>query len=147
MIPDFSTPIARLALVTPIAMKYGLQPSLVAAVCEQESQWELGAVRFEPKFLRKYVEPLNLPLLESLDRSTSWGLMQIMGQVAREYGFTEPLGNLRTPEVAVTYGCKKLQRCFLKHGDDTTSLLAYNGGSNSLYAQQVLARVAHYTNI
>jgi soluble lytic murein transglycosylase-like protein len=147
MIPDLSTPVLRLALVTPIALKYGLQPSVVAAVCEQESGWEPGAVRFEPAFLRHYVAPLNLALLESLSRSTSWGLMQIMGQVAREMGFTDALDTLRTPEVGILYGCKKLQRCYLQHRDDTTSLLAYNGGGNSFYAKQVLARVEHYTNV
>ena len=147
MLPDLSTPIARLALVTPIALKAGLQPSLVAAVCEQESGWEPGAVRFEPAFLRRYVSPLNLPLMESLDRSTSWGLMQIMGQTARELGFTDVLSTLRAPDMVVIYGCKKLQKCFLLHRDDEPSLLAYNGGGNSLYASQVLARVENYTNI
>src|ERR1700733_13115927 len=130
---DLSTPAARLALVTPIAMKFGLQPSLVAAVCEQESDWEPGAVRFEPAFLRHYIAPLALPPLEGLDRAASWGLMQIMGQVAREFGFDGNLNTLRTPELGVLYGCRKLQKCFDVHRDNDTSLLAYNGAGNSHY--------------
>jgi soluble lytic murein transglycosylase-like protein len=141
---DLSTPAARLALVTPIALKFGLQPSLVAAVCEQESGWEPGAVRFEPAFLRHYIAPLNLPFLESLDRATSWGLMQIMGQTAREFGFDGDLPTLRSLDLGVIYGCRKLQKCFDVHRDNETSLLAYNGGGNPHYPGQVLARVKSY---
>lgn len=141
---DLSTPAPRLALVTPMARKYGLEPTLVAAVCEQESGWEPGAVRFEPAFLRRYIEPMNLPLLEALDRATSWGLMQIMGQTAIEFGFAGDLNTLRTPELGVLYGCRKLQKCFSIHGDAETSLLDYNGGGNAFYPAAVLARVRNY---
>lgn len=141
---DLSTPSARLAFVTPYALKYGLQPSIVAAVCEQESTWEPGAVRFEPAFLRHYIQPMNLPLLESLDRATSWGLMQIMGQTAIECGFSGDLNTLRDPALGVDFGCRKLQRCYDVHRDNETSLLAYNGGGNNFYASQVLARVKNY---
>jgi soluble lytic murein transglycosylase-like protein len=143
---DLSTTAARLAFIAPIAAKYGLEATLVAAVCEQESDWEPGAVRFEPGFLKRYVEPLKLgDVLEELDRSTSWGLMQIMGQTARELGYAGSCPSLRDPETAVIYGCKKLQSCFLKNGSHVaTALLAYNGGGNPHYALQVMARIAHY---
>jgi soluble lytic murein transglycosylase-like protein len=141
---DLVTPVQRLAFVTPYALKYGLRPSLVAAVCEQESDWEPGAVRFEPAFLRRYIVPMNLPLLESLDRATSWGLMQLMGQTAIECGFGAPLNTLRSPALGVEYGCRKLQRCYFAHVTDDCSLLSYNGGANHLYADQVLARLKNY---
>ncbi len=146
---DLSTNEARLALVTPWATKYGLDPYLVCAVIEQESGWNPGAARFEPAFLKKYIEPMNLGFLESLDRSTSWGLMQIMGQTAIEFGFDSgenpaELASLRIPDVGVDFGCRKLQKCFDIHKDPETSLLAYNGGANPEYGKQVLARVAHY---
>jgi soluble lytic murein transglycosylase-like protein len=145
---DLSTPQLRLAFVTPTAQKYGLEPALVCAVCEQESGWEPGQARFEPEFLRHYVNPLNLPLLEAFDRATSWGLMQIMGQTAVELGCTGDLSALRTPDLGVTYGCKKLQKCFFAAaGDPTKALLRYNGGGNANYAPEVLARVIHYRNL
>ena len=50
--PDLSTPQSRLLFVTPYAQKYGLEPEIVAAVCEQESGWDPLAVRFEPAFLK-----------------------------------------------------------------------------------------------
>lgn len=134
-----------------MATRYGLAPSLVCAVCEQESDWNCGAVRFEPGFLKRYVDPLNLYLLESLDRSTSWGLMQIMGQTAIEFGWplkVAPLTDLRDPTQGLQFGCKKLQNCFLKHGGNRESaLLAYNGGSNPNYPAEVIARIQHYTNV
>jgi soluble lytic murein transglycosylase-like protein len=137
------------------AAKYGLNPYIVAAVCEQESNWEPGAVRFEPAFLRRYVVPLNLDMFESFNRATSWGLCQVMGQVAVELGFRGDLTLLRDPDAAVDYGCRKLKRCFLQHdvpllSDDTQlatqPLLSYNGGSNPNYATQVLARLPKYEN-
>jgi soluble lytic murein transglycosylase-like protein len=141
---NLSNPAARLAFVAPYAQKFGLDAAIVAAVCEQESGWEPGAVRFEPAFLRRYVVPMNLPLLEGLDRSTSWGLMQIMGQTAIECGFSGNLNTLRDPDLGVYYGCRKLQKCFSIHGDAETALLAYNGGSTAAYPAQVLARVKNY---
>ena len=144
---DLSTPALRLAFVTPIAQKYGLEPSLVCAVCEQESDWEPGAVRFEPAFLRHYVAPLHLEFFESLNRATSWGLMQIMGQTAVEFGYFGILSDLRDPEQGVIYGCKKLQKCFFVHGDEENALLAYNGGGSANYASQVLARVKNYASL
>jgi len=142
--PDLSTPQSRLAFVTPIATKYGLEPELVCAVCEQESDWEPGEVRDEPAFFRRYIAPMKLPFLESMDRSTSWGLMQVMGQTAREFGYVGSLPDLRDPETAVIYGCKKLQKCFFVHGEPETALLAYNGGGNPQYPAQVIARVSNY---
>lgn len=143
--PDLSTPQSRLLFVTPYAQKFGLEPEIVCAVCEQESAWEPGAARFEPAFLRRYVEPLKFSLLEELDRSTSWGLMQIMGQTAVEFGFVGRCSDLRDPEQGVLWGCKKLQRCYFIHGAiDDTALLAYNGGGNPEYGKEVLARVSKY---
>jgi soluble lytic murein transglycosylase-like protein len=145
MIPTFTTVEARLELTSKWAARYGLDARMVCAVIEQESNWNAGAVRFEPAFLAHYIAALNLPLLESLDRSTSWGLMQIMGQVAIENGFTGNLPDLRDPDTGVDFGCRKLQKCFQVHGADEAGLLAYNGGGNPDYGKQVLARISHYS--
>ncbi len=147
-LPDLSTPLLRLLFVAPAAVKYGLDPALVAAVCEQESEWNPWAVRYEPAFYLRYIEPMNLNShTEAQMRSASFGLMQIMGQTAREFGFDGRfLTELCDPDQGVLYGCRKLQKCFSIHGDAETALLAYNGGSNKDYPAQVLARVAHYQN-
>ena len=147
--PDLSTNQSRLAFVTPYAMKYGLEPAIVAAVCEQESDWNPFAVRFEPAFEARYIKPAlpAAPTTAELCEAMSFVLMQIMGEVAKEFGFAGRFfTQLCDPDVGVNFGCKKLQRCFIVHGNiDDTALLAYNGGGNPHYGAQVLARVAHYT--
>ena len=146
--PDLSTPQSRLLFVIPHAQKYGLEPEIVAAVCEQESSWNPWAARYEPLFYVKYVAPMNLPGTESQMRATSFGLMQIMGETAREFGFGGGyLTELCDPDTGVNFGCKKLQKCFDIHKVPDCSLLAYNGGGNKDYAAEVLARVSHYTNL
>jgi len=76
-----------LALARAAAEKHALDPALVCAVVEQESAWDAHAIRYEPAFRTRYVAPLGLPPTEEVARSISWGLMQVMGQVAREHGF------------------------------------------------------------
>jgi soluble lytic murein transglycosylase-like protein len=146
--PDLTTPTTRLAFVTPHALKYGLDPKIVAAVCEQESSWNPSAVRFEPAFESRYIKPAlpAAPTTRELTEAMSFGLMQVMGEVAIEFGWNGKfLTELCDPDVGVLYGCRKLQKCFSIHHDNDTSLLAYNGGSNKAYDSEVLAHVTHYT--
>src|SRR5208282_6594144 len=75
------------ALARSIASEHGLDPALVCAVVEQESAWDAHAIRYEPAFRARYVAPLGLTPTEEIARSISWGLLQVMGQVAREHGF------------------------------------------------------------
>lgn len=142
-----ATPAIRLAFVTPHAEKYGLDPKIVAAVCEQESTWNAFAVRFEPAFEARYVKPAipTMPTTRELTEAVSFGLMQVMGEVAIECGWNGKfLTELCDPDTGLDFGCRKLQRCFDTHGDPHTSLLAYNGGGNPAYPDQVLARVTNY---
>lgn len=134
-------------LTKSIASKYMIDPLLACAVIEQESNWNPYALRYEPAFFAKYVAPLytnnRVNVTEAYARSFSWGLMQVMGQVAREAGYQGPLPQLCEPEFGIATGCavlrKKLEGRKVEDG-----LLAWNGGANKLYATQVLARVAHY---
>jgi soluble lytic murein transglycosylase-like protein len=143
---DLSTNSARLALVTKYATKYGLDPCLVCAVCEQESAWNPFATRWEPAFFQKYVVPQGLEDgTEAYTRAMSFGLMQVMGETARELGFQGKfLAQLCDPDIAIDLGCRKLQKCFSIHGDTETALLCYNGGDDATYGVTVMARVAHY---
>lgn len=75
-------PLAREA-----AAQCRLDPALVCAVVEQESAWDPCAIRYEPAFRARYVAPLQLTPTEEIARSISWGLLQVMGQLARERGF------------------------------------------------------------
>jgi len=132
------------------AAAQSLDPALVCAVVEQESAWNTWAIRFEPAFFAKYVASLytnnKVTASEAYARGFSWGLMQVMGQVARETGFDAPfLAALCDPEQGLVTGCKVLRKKFdAMAGDTTRALLAWNGGGNPAYPAQVLARRAHY---
>jgi hypothetical protein len=83
--------------------------ALVCAVVEQESAWDTHAIRYEPGFRTRYVAPLGLPPTEEIARSISWGLMQVMGQVAREHGFQGKfLSALCDPAIGLDLGCAAL---------------------------------------
>lgn len=129
------------------AQAYALEPALVCAVCEQESGWNRFAMRYEPAFYRVYVLPLGLQdVTEAQARAFSWGLMQVMGEVAREKGFLgQPLSRLCDPYVGLDVGCKHLaSRLAIAGGDVTKGLLLWNGGGNPNYPAEVLARKSKY---
>ena len=145
-----SFPSQLLTLARRAADAQSLDPALVCAVVEQESAWNPWAMRYEPLFFTKYVAPLytnnKISATEAYARGCSWGLMQVMGQVAREAGFDALfLAALCDPEQGLAIGCKVLRKKLDATGGDTTrALLAWNGGANPAYPAQVLARKAHY---
>ena len=127
------------------ATKYGLDPALVCAVCEQESSWNTWAARCEPRFKARYIDPLNLPDTEAWLRSISFGLMQLMGEGARELGYKGPLVQLCDPAIGLVLGCQWLAKKLASAGGDVAkALLLWNGGANLDYPNQVLARKAKY---
>jgi len=147
----FSGPPSQLlTLARKAAATQSLDPALVCAVIEQESGWNPWAIRYEPAFFSKYVASLytnnKISASEAYARGFSWGLMQVMGQVARETGFDAPfLSALCDPEQGLAVGCKVLRKKLdAMAGDTTRGLLAWNGGGNPSYAAQVLARRTHY---
>jgi len=146
-----TVPAERIALARSIAAAHALEPALVCAVIEQESAWDTWAIRYEPGFLSRYVAPLytagKLSATEAYTRAMSWGLMQVMGQVAREHGFSgTSLAELCDPRVGVEYGCRILAaRMVRARGDVTAALLAWNGGGNPGYPAEVLARKHNYS--
>src|SRR5579871_6596982 len=97
------------------ARAHDLDPSLVCAVIEQESAWNPWAMRYEPAFFAKYVASLytnnKVSASEAYARGFSWGLMQVMGQVARENGFADRfLSGLCDPATGMEFGCRVLRK-------------------------------------
>src|ERR1700730_12431771 len=139
-----------IALARKAATAHSLDPALVCAVSEQESAWNPWAMRYEPHFFAKYVASLytnnKVSASEAYARGFSWGLMQVMGQVARETGFDALfLSALCDPEQGLALRCQVLRKKFdAMAGDTTRALLAWNGGANPAYPAQVLARKPHY---
>lgn len=130
------------------AQAHGLDPALVMAVCHHESgNWNTWAVRYEPAFHQQYIASMKgLTSTEMQLRATSFGLMQVMGQTAREQGFDEKyLTALCDPTFGLEQGCVKLAKCLArKDGNVQEALLMYNGGSNPGYPDLVLQYYAFY---
>ena len=144
---------ALIGLARQKAALYQLDGDLICAIVEQESDWQPFAIRFEKDFLAKYVAPLftagKITATEAYARSFSWGLMQVMGQVAREEGFLgASLAELTDPELGLDAGCKHFAAIAKRIGAapdaDVAYLLAWNGGGNPAYPSQVLARLPAY---
>ncbi len=131
------------------AARFNLEPALVCAVIEEESSWDTYAIRYEPLFGERYVKSLNLPPTEEMARSISWGLMQVMGQVAREHGFARRfLSEICSPKIGIEIGCTVLARKFGDAGGDVAKgLLFWNGGGDADYPERVLNRMFHYSQV
>lgn len=129
-----------------VAERHGLDSALVCAVIEQESGWDPNAIRFEPSFRERYVAPLGFSATEEISRSMSWGLMQVLGQVARERGYkANSLAGLCDPSTNMEIGCVVLShKLTAADGDASAGLLLWNGGSNPAYPAEVLARIPRY---
>jgi hypothetical protein len=131
------------------AKLHALPEELVCAVCEHESGgWNPWAARYEPAFFARYIHPAHpqTPTTEEIDAAESFGLMQIMGQTAREFGFKgKYFTELCDPLVGIEYGCRKLERAVRVHPNDMrAALLIYNGGADPRYPDLVLALMHKY---
>jgi soluble lytic murein transglycosylase-like protein len=157
MIPRSPKPMDVIGLHNAVihhSREHNLDPKLVGAVIWQESRGRPFANRYEGGFYRKYLQAKKLKdlpgyvplahgrseLTEIKDRATSFGLMQVMGQTAREYGFKfNELTVLLDPMVNVEIGTKILADKIRKKGGDIhKGLLAWNGGNNLEYPNEVM---------
>lgn len=126
------------ALIIKAAEVFRLDANLVRAICMVESSNNPNATRFEKHWryffnVRAYSEKLQIPYEEEeKNQATSFGLMQCMGAVARELGFTDKLDMLLVPDIGIYYGCKKLKKLFessMCNGEEEKVVSSYNQGS------------------
>jgi soluble lytic murein transglycosylase-like protein len=116
------------------ARQHELDPHLVGAIVLQESAGMEMAMRFEPKWRFMYkpelFSKLNLTTLETERalQSMSWGLMQIMGTVAREWGHKGPMPELLGIRLNLDIGCRHLKKKLNLYGEPD-GIAAYNSGS------------------
>lgn len=128
-----------------VATRHGLDPLWVAAIVEVESAGNPWAVRYEPKW-RYFIEAQIRGVSHDTEvnqQKTSWGLMQVMGTVARELGCDAPfLSVLCSPVVGLEYGCQYLAKQLKRYdGDILDAVSAYNAGTakksaDGMYANQ-----------
>lgn len=159
-------------LIHRIAAAHQLDPLLVEAVVTVESGGDPSAWKPEPVYryfwnvqtrkpfrmvtqaeLASETAPKDFPTLagsreqEWWAQQASWGLMQVMGAVAREQGYDGPyLPALGRPDIGVEFGCRVLAgHLTWAAGALEKALMAYNGGratalrrGNPDYAAKVL---------
>jgi soluble lytic murein transglycosylase-like protein len=142
-----------ISIAQEIAAHHGLDPALICAIIAQESAWNPHAIRYEPAFFTKYVAPLftNNKVApptntEAHSRAISWGLMQVMGQSAREMGFAgQYLSELCDPAVGIEVGCTLFAyKLRIAAGNISQALRFWNGGANPNYSAEVESRMASY---
>ena len=144
------------------AKKHGLSSAIVYGICKQESSLNPLAVRYEPNykwlFNPEEVKPkfCSLQTEETLQKF-SFGLMQVMGAVYREYGLkgwlTTVVNNI---DLQLEYGCLYLAQKIKKHGLNE-GILSYNSGSprknqsgeyiNVYYLNKVFAYAKEYVSL
>lgn len=121
-------------LIIKTAERHGLDPFVVQAIVNVESAGNQWAARIEPGWrhfflVRDYADKLGITYAtEETCQRMSWGLMQVMGAVAREYGFKGHLTELVQPELNLEIGCKHLKKFFVKYGLIEDAVSSYNQG-------------------
>jgi soluble lytic murein transglycosylase-like protein len=140
---------AILTIIKGLAPVYTLPWELVAAIVHTESAFNQWAVRYEPSYKYLVGQEGNLSASERMQQMTSWGLMQVMGGVAREYGHTGFCAQLCDPIVGLNIGCKHLAKYRTRYPEWQDVIASYNAGRpvkrdgkylNQGYVDKVLAR-------
>ena len=130
------------------AEKYGLEPSLVAAIILVESSGNPYAIRVAPGFWKRYsnayhrIIKANNPARRWLKYpdvfACSYGLMQIMYGVAVEHGCRVRFPTeLLKPDLNIEFGCRILAKKIKIKKSVEAGVLAYNGGGNPRYPSKV----------
>lgn len=141
-------------LINETAAEYGLDPLLLRAIIRAESGGRTNAVRFEPSHMsRKDVKKLGRNDSERQMYASSFGLMQIMGWHAPNYGLE--WNDLLEPSTNLKVGADILRQCLDRKRNTNKieklreGLRCYNGGSEypDLILQQMGAIVAERMNL
>lgn len=130
------TPTEAAALIHVVAGEHDVDPVLFEAICRVESSLDPFAMRYEPRwnylyFPREHASRLRITEdTETQLQKFSYGLCQIMGSVAREHGFSGPLGALISdPALCLKYGAIHLKKFLWKYQTEVEVIAAYNAGS------------------
>ncbi len=147
-----------------MAPRFDLDPDIVCAMVTVESYGNNWAVRYEPNYkyielpLSKWAEPLRISTDTELQcQKMSWGLLQVMGGVARQYGFAGHIANLCDPVIGLNYALKHLRSKFDTYKNERDAVAAYNAGSvsknkdgtytNQEYVDKVFKRVEYLRSL
>ena len=140
---------------------YGIELELLLAMIYQESGGDEAALRYEvawryfwnPKaddglYSKDWTIEQNrthawnvLGSTEFHSQSFGWGLLQVMGSVARELGLKGYLAKMCDPSIGLKMGLLHMQKKMRQaKGDVRRALEFYNG--SAIYAEEVLKKLA-----
>lgn len=149
------TPAHIRAAIEDVSAKHGLEANLIEAIVLTESGGITWATKPEPYYPYLWnvktgrpfgpltrtqagskVAPSDFPCLaghpdhEWWDQQQSWGLMQVMGALARELGFKgHYLSELTDPMTGLHFGCKQVAALLSwSNGHVDQAIAAYNTG-------------------
>ena len=122
------------AWIQQTAFAYGVRFEVLEAMVLVESSGQADAFRFEPAFYRRYIK--NNPTAKAAQygplAACSYGLLQIMLEVAYEEGYTGRPEGLFVPRVGLAFGAKHFAGLLTwAGGDERKALAAYNGGKGA----------------
>lgn len=111
-----------------------VDPKLLYAIARVESSLDPNTARYEPGWkyhLDTAIWARKLGITRDTEKvlqSISWGLMQVMGTVAREHGFDRHLTELTNPTYNVTIAIRKIEQLQDKYDSREEVISAYNQG-------------------
>jgi hypothetical protein len=118
------------------AKRVGINWVILAATAEKESNSRQWALRYESGW-KYFFKPDEHAVLCGVSVETerqcqkmSWGMTQIMGAVARELGFSLPMGKLFEPIINFHFCALKYKKLLEQYPLLPDAISAYNQGSN-----------------
>lgn len=133
------------------AAAHQLSPALLTAQVSVESSFRADAFRYEPAFYATYIRGNQRAAGARFGplAACSFGLLQILLEVACERGFSGNPQDLFTPAIGLDWGARYLAELLVWAGGDyARAFAAYNGGKggnvtppfrNQAYADRVFA--------
>lgn len=119
-------------IIDEMGRKYNIEPALIRGVIKQESNWDVNASRYEAH-----------------KSDASWGLMQLMLDTARK---VLGIPNLTTtqlinPRVNIEAGTKLLAENWVRWGNLSDAVAAYNAGSPRLGVDGKYVNAKYVSNV
>lgn len=116
-------------------IRQNIPGALLMAIAATESQMNPAAMRYEPHWAYLVVPAAHAARLkitittEEQLQKFSYGVMQVMGSVFREYGYQDMLPLTLEPVVNIRYGAMHLKKFLDNHKAVDKAVSAYNCGT------------------
>lgn len=132
-----------LRMVVDACIKHNLEPQVVCAFIDVQSQWRPGNAEYTPidyQHNMAYPDPQ-----EGQFRAMRWGLMGIQGEFARQNGYNGRLKDLLDPNVNISFGCELLAKLYTN--GLINALLAWNNLHDRAIVRETLVKAKEYEEL